>query len=401
MRDFSHIGNEALVQSFLQLARHSHELCADLLEYLGEVEARKLYAARGHSSMFAMCTRELGFSEAAAYKRIEVSRLARRHPAILESLRKGLVHLSGLKTLAPHFTRDNCADLLAFAAGKSTRDIERYAASLDPKPSVPDSIRKLPQPRATQSPTTSVTSAAPPTLPLDVVESPALDVLSTAAPATPISHKASVSPLSGSTCLVRFTASQEFSDKLKEAQALLRHSNPEGKLETILEQALDLLLAKVKKDRFGVGAKPRAPKATDGKTSDKGADLTQPEAANEAPRTDDKPKTKQPSVSRHIPAKIRREVFEREGGRCTYESENGVRCGETAWLEYEHLDGFARTQEHVASRMTLRCRAHNDLSAEEMYGKSFMEQARASTRHVASSRPANSPRGEFTQPSLL
>jgi hypothetical protein len=89
MRDLSLIGNEALVRSFLQLVRDSQILCADLIEHLAEVEARGLFRERGYSSMFVMCTRELGLSESAAYKRIEVARLVRRVPRVLEPLREG------------------------------------------------------------------------------------------------------------------------------------------------------------------------------------------------------------------------------------------------------------------------------------------------------------------------
>ena len=58
--------------------------------------------------------------------------------------------------------------------------------------------------------------------------------------------------------------------------------------------------------------------------------------------------------------------------------EHGNRCAETGTLEFDHLDGFARTRLHRADRIRLLCRAHNQHAAERMYGRAFMERARAS-----------------------
>jgi hypothetical protein len=46
-------------------------------------------------------------------------------------------------------------------------------------------------------------------------------------------------------------------------------------------------------------------------------------------------------------------------------------------LEYDHIDGWARTHTHDPDRIRLRCHAHNQHAAEQMYGRAFMERARA------------------------
>ena len=99
----------------------------------------------------------------------------------------------------------------------------------------------------------------------------------------------------------------------------------------------------------------------------------------------------EPSSSRHIPDAIKREVFERDGGRCTFTDEGGRRCGETGALEFDHLDGFARTRLHRADGIRLLCRAHNQHGAEQMYGRAFMERARASSDRLPT--PAEIPSG--------
>ena len=81
--------------------------------------------------------------------------------------------------------------------------------------------------------------------------------------------------------------------------------------------------------------------------------------------------------SRHIPDAIKRAVYERDGGRCTFTDDRGCRCAQAGGLEFDHLDGFARTHLHDADRIRLLCRAHNQHAAEATYGRDFMERARS------------------------
>jgi len=165
----------------------------------------------------------------------------------------------------------------------------------------------------------------------------------------PQRRRAILAPLSEDTYEIKFTASQVLHDKLRRAQDLLRHRVPNGDMAAIFERGLDLLIERVEKERFAVGCSPRAARLVD----------------ERAP------------VTRHIPAAIRREVFERDGGRCTFTDERGRRCEETGGLEFDHVDGFARKPVHSLEDLRLRCRAHNQYAAEQMYGRRFMERARA------------------------
>src|SRR5437764_11919493 len=117
---------------------------------------------------------------------------------------------------------------------------------------------------------------------------------------------------------VWFTASRACRVKIHQTQELLRHRVRSGDVGTILEQAVDLLLDKVKKERFGAGRKPRKEAAT-----------------NDAPAT-----------SRHVPASTARHVYERDEARCAFVDDRGKRCEETSMLELDHIDGFAETHSH-------------------------------------------------------
>src|SRR6266851_7440626 len=93
------LSSSDLLSATRELVHKSRGVEAELLVHLGEIDERRLYLDRAFSSMFAFCVGELGFSEDAAYSRIHLARAARRLPVILEAVRSGQVHLTGLRLL--------------------------------------------------------------------------------------------------------------------------------------------------------------------------------------------------------------------------------------------------------------------------------------------------------------
>ena len=81
--------------------------------------------------------------------------------------------------------------------------------------------------------------------------------------------------------------------------------------------------------------------------------------------------------NRGIPARTRREVFERDGGRCTFVDARGCRCSSNWRVEFHHRIPFARGGTHEPDNIELRCRAHNQYEAELDFGIGFMEARRA------------------------
>jgi hypothetical protein len=147
---------------------------------------------------------------------------------------------------------------------------------------------------------------------------------------------------------VQFTASAELRDKLERLQALMRPSVPDGDLAKIIEEAVTEKLERLESQRFG---KTKAP----------GKGLA---GARTTPS------------SRHIPAPIRRAVYERDGGRCTYVDEQGRRCTARKHLEFHHDDPFGRGGAHSLKNIRLACRSHNLHLAELAYGREKMGQYR-------------------------
>ncbi len=327
---FADVSDQDLLLDLKRLVSKSRQLEAELLAHLAEVDARKLYLQEACSSMFIYCTQVLHFSESTAYHRIAAARAARSHPALLERLGSGEIHLSGITLLAPHLTRENHVDLLGQAKHKSKREIEQLVADLQPRAPAASLVRRLPMPRPS-------VPAQVPSPPPAITKPPEP---SRASPPRP-------EPLGDERFKIQFTASRETHDKLRELQALLRHQIPDGDLSQVFEKAIGLLLADVKQKKF---AETRTPRAT--------------RAVKDHP-------------SRHIPADIKRRVSERDGGRCQYTTETGRRCDAQDFLEFHHIEPWARSRRHMADEITLMCRAHNQYEGERFYGRRHMERHRS------------------------
>jgi hypothetical protein len=364
MLSLKSVRDDDLLRQLARLVKQSRRVEAELVAHIGEVELRRLYAQKACSSMFEYCRRILCLRENEAYLRISVARAARENPVLLEMLRDGRLHLSGIARLVPHLTRENAHAVLERACGMSHREIRELVAELEPRPDVAPMVRKLPEPPAPGS-GSPLQLGAPRVDPRRrVAGAPGVDQATRGvvyeslhlefggtAPARP----ALVEPLAPSRYQVRFTASAELRDKLERLQALMRSSVPDGDLARIIDIAVSEKLQRIEAKRFG---------------------------QTEAPRSDAADTDTSPS-SRHIPAAVRRLVHERDGGRCAYRDKYGRRCGKRYDLEFHHKHPFARGGDHSPANLTLMCRTHNTLLAEQDYGEDVMARFRAATSRAS------------------
>jgi hypothetical protein len=367
------VPDDELLRRLSNLVGRSRRVDADVVEHIAEVDARKLYAREAVPSMFAYCVQVLRLTEFEAYLRITAARASREHRMLLTMLRDGRLHLTAVARLASHLTPKNSEALLRRAANKSKREIEELIAELDPKPDVRAAIRKLPV-RTVQATRrqdaqggggTTVARAVSgrareSELVPERVESPTLTVAAGGVPSLPVAAASPVSArpmpfevLAPSRHKVQFTASDELRDKLERLQALLRATVPDGDLATIIDLAVTEKLERLEARRFGKTKNPR-----------KGLE-----------ETDTTPS------SRHIPSSVRRAVYERDGGRCTYVDSHGKRCTARDRLEFHHHGvPFGRGGDHSPSNVFLACRTHNTLLAEKDYGTKKMARYRRRQR---------------------
>jgi 5-methylcytosine-specific restriction endonuclease McrA len=83
-------------------------------------------------------------------------------------------------------------------------------------------------------------------------------------------------------------------------------------------------------------------------------------------------KGKSSSESRRVPNAVKRQVFERDKGQCTFEDAEGHRCSNRA-VEFDHALPHAFGGQTTFDNLRLRCRAHNLLAAEEFFGKALIQ----------------------------
>lgn len=310
-----------------------------LIASLMELDARRLYLGEGCSSLFTYCTQILHLSEHAAYARIEAARVARRFPVILEMLAGGSLTLTSVGLLAPLLTPENHHGLLVAAQHQSKRQVEARIAALRPQPPVPSTIRKLP------AAPLAVSLAAPLAVPLAATianvegesPTPTAPVAAMFAATIPASRRPAVTPLSAASYKIQFTVSQTTHDKLRRAQDLLRHQNPNGDPAVIFDKAVTLLIEHLERRKHAPTQRPRPARAV-------------------------------ASASRHIPASVRRHVWQRDQGRCAFVGTAG-RCRETGFLEFHHVAPFAAGGASRVDNIELRCRAHNVFEAERDFGE--------------------------------
>jgi len=342
------LSDDQLLAETKRLVANERAATATLLRALMELDTRRLYLREGCSSLFIYCTQVLHLAEGAAYNRIEAARTSRRHPAVLAALADGSLTLTSIRLLAPHLTDDNHRELLAAARHRSKREIEALIATLRPRPAVPTVIRKVPdlarsmsrreQPTLQASPSLDGTRAelVPERAVTPAITGCASNQIEAQAPLASRSAAPTMTPLSRDCYKLQVTISRATHDKLRRAQDLLRHTNPAGDVAALLDRALTLLVADLQRRRCAAVSTPRE---------------SGPSAGN----------------TRHIPAAVKRAVWQRDEGRCAFIGTAG-RCRETGLLEFHHVEPFADGGVATFANIQLRCRAHNLYEASLFFG---------------------------------
>lgn len=343
MRDYSliHLSDAALLRDLATLVTQDRMTTAALLAHIAEVDARRLYAPAGYPSMHAYCVDELRLSEDCALKRIQAARAARRFPALFTALAEGRLHLAGVCLLAPHLTTENSDELLESAAHRRKSEIEEILARRFPRPDVPTMVWAIPA---------LIPQHAPGHVGSDPSAHGAICDNSQARPVLPPPQaEGTATP---ERFLLQLNIGTSTRDKLRYAQALLSHAVPSGDVASVLDRALDALITHLEKRKAGAGTRrPRRRCSTTG--------------------------------TRCVPAHVRRGVWERDQGQCTFVGATGHRCQSRRFLEFDHMDPVARGGEATLERMRLRCRAHNQYEAERTFGAGFMSRKRYEARLAA------------------
>jgi len=368
MRPYSltHLSNVALLRELKNLVARDRATTAALLAHIAEVDARRLYAPAGYPSMFAYCVQELRLSEGATYKRITAARAARRFPILFTLVARGRLHLTAIKFLAPHLTDGNAEGLVASAVGRSAAELESMLVERFGRADEPARIGRVGRPNPGQQPVPEhgfavESSTASQLVSRPVGLHPAEPGRRESSPPPPLPDLFEagppVAPAEPVVPTPRFrlevTIDQATHDKLRHVQALLSHSVPSGDIAQILDRALEALISQVEKRKFAGTPRPKS-----------------------------RARMSRPATDRLIPAGVRRAVWARDQGRCTFLGESLQRCRSIHFIEFDHIEPVARGGLATIENLRLRCRAHNLHEAEQAFGVSFMNGKRAARHHA-------------------
>ncbi len=459
----SHLPDDSLLRSLAALVARDRSLTADLLAHIAEVDARKLYLPAAYPSMFAYCVGELRLSEDAAGRRIQAARAARRFPEIFEAVADGRLHLTAVGLIAPHLTPGNVGELISLATGRKKSELEERLADRFPRDTAPGSPG---EDSLFSQPLTSVEHAL---AHVDSYLAPAGDprgeagagVESTGSLATadawiaaghsvpggttpggsgtccsmggmasgsaaigsrasgaPPCRRAKLTPLGGDQFALEVVIPGATRDRLRYAGELLGHAVAPGDLATVLDRALEALVARLEKRKFAATSKSRdraAAAGSQGASADtsrtpmagkpdgaaaSGSRGTSAEASRPAPITSPRRDSNANPDPRVVPAHVKRAVWRRDEGRCTFTSAGGRRCESRRGLEFDHVTPVARGGEASVANLRLRCRAHNQYEAERVFGAEFIHGKRESSRQPQPRGPGLSeatPRSEATR----
>jgi hypothetical protein len=343
--------NEELLQKTKSLVAEERKLTLQILHHLQEISRRRLFAERGYSSLFEYVTKELAYSDAAAMRRLQAMKLLTELPEVEDQIRTGALSLSVVAQaqrtfqteakLSQAFDRDEKKKILQTLENKSSREAER------------ELIQHSSQPVLIQKP--------------DLIK-----------------------PITSTHSEIRFVADQALLDQLELIRGSLGNKNPNLSLsELVAEMArisLEKLRPKAPNSHVEVGKDAKidsSAQAIKGTNSVQEVKITK--TTTEAPQKNSQ--TSRPSRtpliervtlprrassrSRFIRVKVKREVYQRDQGRCQYvDPLTGRKCLSTHAIQYgHHIIPFAMNGPNTVENLQVQCALHNRLLAIQTYPK--------------------------------
>jgi 5-methylcytosine-specific restriction endonuclease McrA len=358
MKEIRQLSNEVLLQQTKLMVNDERKITLLVLHHLQEVYRRRLYAAKGFQSLFDFATKGLGYSDAAAARRIAAMKLLKDLPEVEEKIKKGDLSLSNVAQaqrffqseakLNHPFNIEKKKEILETLTQRSTREVEKTL------------LQHSSQPIELQKP--------------DQVK-----------PITPTHSE------------IRFIADQTLLDQLEAVRDLLANKNPNLNMAQLITEMAKLSLEKLK---------PRAPQEPSSKklrTQESKHEKPKPKDVRKDPILNLKPEhggvgaqtkdtgSKQTAIkdeesqavtsrvagsqkrSRYISVKVKRVVYHRDKGQCQYtDPVTGKKCLSSRAPQYEHVVPFAVGGETSVSNLKVCCSLHNKLLAIEYYGANKM-----------------------------
>ncbi|MBS1984184.1 MAG: HNH endonuclease [Bdellovibrionales bacterium] len=320
-----------LLSTTKALVQKERAVTMEVLQHLQEIERRKLYAFR-FTSLFDYAVRELGYSEAAASRRIQAMRLMTEIPEIAPKIESGTLNLSNicqaqnffrdLKRAQPEmaFSKEQKTEVLAQMEDKSAREGQKVILSISPPSVLPRERERVVSTEHTE---------------------------------------------------VRFLIDQQLRESLEQVRALLGPKGAELSLAELVAEMARLSTERLNERRFGKARVRRdadelaVSRKTAPNTARPGAGVgdhpagTEPEAPELSARKSAKQRT------RYISKAVKHRVWRAAGGKC-------AACGSKRQLQFDHVQPFALGGDSTADNIQLLCHSCNLRRGIATYGVEAM-----------------------------
>jgi hypothetical protein len=292
-----------------------------VLEFLRELDRRKLYADFNCESLWEFCVKQLGYSAGSASRRVTAMRLLREIPELKEDLESGKLNLTSLSQAKKFFvteekysgeklSSEEKAEILEKMEGKSTRECE-------------------------------------------------LELIRMSSAPIQISHPEKERVINDEFTEWKLVLGSELLEKLNRVQALRSHAQPSMSRVELLEYMADEVLKRLDP----IEKEKEKQKQREAKTQ------TAPETKPDSSISSTPDVTQSQFKRTVIPAKTRRLVWMKAGGKCQFvDFETGKRCGSRYFLEIDHVKAVALGGSNDPENLRLFCRGHNAREAVKIFG---------------------------------
>lgn len=324
------LNDNTLLDEVKALVRREKEIIVEVIEYLKEIEVRKLHLARGYSSMFTFSVEFLGYSEAEAHIRIQAARLTQVLPEVSEKIQSGELSLSVAAATQSHFRKEN---IRRKEQGQPFLNVKEKREALE---LVTGSSRR----EAEQN----------------------LNI-----------HFAQTSAKT-----LSFVVSPEVEEKINKLMDLMAHKNFDRDLGKMVELLVDAELERYERKHGTVQIKlqaevPNQDLPKDGylvKAQSGESLFQQSESAVETKTTPKKPsgwRSQARHRNRYIPRNAKTLVWTKYKGQCTYQDPlTGKKCCSKHGIQIDHKLALAKGGRHQAENLTLLCAGHNSWKSDRL-----------------------------------
>jgi len=325
----STLSDSELLKKTERAAQNEKEATLVLIDYLVEVDRRKLYAAHDYSSLFDYLVRGLKYSESQATERMSAVRLILDLPEAKKYLESGQLSISTAAQVQRFFRAEVRAARKDGVKASEHMDRKRRTAILS---------GALEQPKR-------------------AVEKFLLSEMSESAKIQSQERTRLISP---ERTELKFSFDEATMERLSQVKQLVGDMS----LESVFKEALDALYEKELKKRGAESLKKSFGKDSEKNDSNKNKDLATPPA--ELKGAQHRIQLESSSRSRYIPMPFRRELFKRSQGQCEFKDPKTFkRCPSKFRLQIDHIKPLARDGRTEIRNLRHLCPEHNTRSAKE------------------------------------